>query len=229
MRRPGLTSPTMKRIAGGLLVALLLVAPASAAAIPPPAPLMENRWPPREVSLPLETTLEPSPLRFFCPGYEREAPAAGVSWRDYGWRISTSSATESEGLLSLAHIVAYGGATPMPTDENECRGAPQPNALAPGDYYWQVSRPKQLGPGVEVGQVWTFSVGPSPACRFARRSAHKLERRIEVDRKNLRAARVKDLKRRARIALQNDQLALIATDRNRKFFCDAGARRVPAA
>jgi hypothetical protein len=143
----------VKGIVWGLLVSLLLVMPVSAAASPPTAPRMENLWPPREVSLPLDTSLEPSPLWFFCPAYERETPAAGVSWRDYGWRISAAPATEAEGLLSLADVVAYGGATPMPTDENECEGAPQPNSLSPGDYFWQVSRPKQLGPGVEVGQV----------------------------------------------------------------------------
>jgi hypothetical protein len=209
-------------------VSLLLVVPASAAATPPTAPRMENLWPPREVSLPLETSLEPSPLRFFCPGYEREAPAGGVSWRDYGWRISTSSATGSEGLLSLGHIVAYGGATPMSNDENECQGTPQPNSLSPGDYYWQVSRPKQLGPGVEVGQVWTFTVGESPACKTARQNAVRVKRSIDADRKKIRAARTFKAKEKIRRALESRALALIATGRNRKYFCNAGAQRVAA-
>jgi hypothetical protein len=213
----------VKQIVGGLLVTLLLLPPASAAATPAPAPGMENLWPPREVSLPLGTSLEPSPLRFFCPAFERESPAGSVTWRDYGWRISTSPTTESEGLLSLANIVAYGGAAPMPTGENECQGAPQPNSLTPGDYYWQVSRPKQLGSGVEVGQVWTFSVGPSQACKTARRTATQLEQGIRQGRKELRAARTLKAKRKIRQALEIRKIDFIRVKHNREYFCNAGA------
>jgi hypothetical protein len=213
--------PAVKRLAGAILAVLLLVSAASALAAPAPEPseppAMENLWPPLEVSFPLQMTLESNPLRFRCQTW------GSVTWAQYTWRISTSPATEGEGLLGAAHVVASGGGTPLDDGGAECRAVPSSQRLAPGDYYWQVSRPKEPGPGVEVGPVGTFTVGASKACKAMGPILTKAKRKVVEDRERLRAARASKAKRKIRERLEGRIIDLGRVKNNRRFFCHAGA------
>jgi hypothetical protein len=203
------------------MVALVLVfaasAMAEAAPEPPKPPAMENLWPPLEVSFPLRMTLESNPLAFRCQTWW------SVTWAQYTWRISTSPATEGEGLLGAAHVVASGAGTPLDPGGAECRAVSSSQRLAPGNYYWQVSRPKEPGPGVEVGPVGTFTVGPSKACEAMRPILAKANRTVVEDRKRLRAARDPKARRKIRQRLEGRIIDLGRVKNNRRFFCHAGA------
>ncbi|MBS1678356.1 MAG: hypothetical protein JST08_13340 [Actinobacteria bacterium] len=210
-----------RRIVGGLAVAVALVFAAGAAAEPAPEPprppAMENLWPPLEVSFPLQMTLESNPLRFRCQAW------GNVTWADYTWRLSTSPATEGEGLLGAAQMIASGGGSPLDPGGAECRAVPSSQHLAPGNYYWQVSRPKQPGPGVEVGPVGTFTVGPSAECRKMQPILAKAKLRVAEDTKRLRAARDQRARRKIRERLEGRKIDLIRVKHNRRYFCRAGA------
>lgn len=212
----------MKRIVGGILVVLALVAPAGAAgaAVPPPPgpPPMENLWPPLGVSFPLQTTLESNPIRFRCPTW------GNVSWVDYTWRISNSSVTESDGLLNPAHVIASGGALAPEESIGGCRAAPESVTLAPGVYYWQVTRPEEPGTGVDFGPVGNFTVGPSKQCKKMLPILEKAKRRVVEDERQLQAARGHKAKRKARERLVGRKTEVIRAKGNRRYWCHGGAR-----
>jgi hypothetical protein len=209
------------RVAGAILVALALFFAARAGAETgpeaPQPPAMENLWPPLEVSFPVPMALAPNPLKFRCE------TCGTVTAADYTWRIATSPATEGEGVLAAAHVVASGGGTPLVPGGAECRAVPSSRRLPPGEYYWQVSRPKEPGPGVEVGPVSTFTVGRSQACEAMGPIVAKAKRKMAEDEARLRAARDPKAKRRIRERLIGRKIDVIRTKHNRKFFCHAGA------
>jgi hypothetical protein len=211
----------VKRIVGGILVAVALLVPAGAGAETPPGaampPPMENLWPPLEVSFPLQMTLEANPLEFRCQTWGKVTPL------DYMWRISTSPATEAEGLLAAGDVVASGGTRVIDEAYGQCGAVPSAQRLAPGDYYWQVARPKEPGPGVEVGPVGTFTVGQSRQCRAMAPILAKAKRKVTEDEKRLRAARDPKAKRKIRERLIGRKIDVIRVTHNRTFFCHAGA------
>jgi hypothetical protein len=210
----------MKRIAGGLMVALTLAFATSAfaetAPEAPQPPRMENLWPPLEVSFPLQMTLEANPLEFRCQTWGM------VTFADYTWRIATSPATDGEGALSAAGVVASGSGTPS-DPYGDCRAVPSTQSLAPGDYYWQVSRPKEPGPGVEVGPVGTFTVGQSKQCKAMAPILAKAKRRLAEDQRRLRDARDPKARRKIRERVGIRKIDVFRVKHNRTFFCHAGA------
>jgi hypothetical protein len=210
------------RVAGAILVALALSLPAGAAAETAPEaprpPAMENLWPPLEVSFPVPMALEANPLKFRCQTW------GAVTAADYTWRIATSPATDAEKVLATAHVVASGGGMPLDSGGAECRAVPSSQRLAPGDYYWQVSRPKEPGPGVEVGPVSTFTVGRSQECEAMGPIVAKAKRKVAEDEARLRAAHDPKAKRRIRERLVLRRIDVSRTKNNREYFCHAGAR-----
>lgn len=223
----------MKRIAGGIVVALTLILAAGAASAagateapsppsppapsPPGPPAMENLWPPLEVSFPLQMTLEANPLEFRCQTWGKVTPL------DYTWRISTSPATEAEGLLAAADVVASGGARVIDEAYGQCGAVPSPQHLAPGAYYWQVARPKEPGPGVEVGPVGTFTVGQSKQCKAMAPILAKAKRKVTEEEKRLRSTRDPKARQTIRERLEGRKIDLGRVKDNRRFFCHAGA------
>jgi hypothetical protein len=209
-------------LAGAILVALALFFAARAAAEPAPEPprppAMENLWPPLEVSFPVPMSLEANPLKYRCQTW------GSVTAADYTWRIATSPATEGEQVLAAAHVVASGGGTPLDPGGAECHAVPSAQRLAPGDYYWQVSRPKEPGPGVEVGPVSTFTVGRSEACEAMGPIVAKAKRKAAEDEARLRAARDPKTRRKIRERLTLRRIDVSRTKNNRRYFCHAGTR-----
>jgi hypothetical protein len=210
----------MRRIVGGLLVAAVLAfagsaAPASAAEAPKP-PAMENLWPPLRVSFPLRMSLESNPLEFRCQTW------GSVTFADYTWRISTSATTDGEGLLDAASVAASSGGAPI-DQYGDCRANPSAERLTPGVYYWQVSRPKEPGPGVEVGPTGTFTVGPSMECEAMGPILAKAKRKVVEEEARLRAARDPKSRRRIRASLQGRKIDVLRVKDNRRFFCHGGA------
>lgn len=203
-----------------MVLALVAPAGASAGAVSPPPgpPAMENLWPPKGVSFPLQMTLESNPIRFRCQTW------GNVTWVDYTWRISDSSATESNGLLNPAHVIASGGALPPEESIGGCRAAPQPVTLAPGVYYWQVTRPEEPGTGVDFGPVGNFTVGQSKQCKEMLPILVKAKRRVVEDERRLRAARDPKARRKARERLVGRKIDVIRVKRNRRYWCHGGAR-----
>jgi hypothetical protein len=211
----------VRRIAAGILVATALLVPVGAGAETTPEapkpPAMENLWPPLEVSFPLGMTLEANPLEFRCQTWGKVTPL------DYTWRISTSPATEGEGLLAAADVVASGGSRVIDEAYGQCGAVPSQQRLAPGDYYWQVARPKEPGPGMEVGPVGTFTVGPSKQCKAMAPILAKAKRKVTEDERRLRTAQDPKARRRIHERLVGRKIDVIRVKHNRRFFCHAGA------
>jgi hypothetical protein len=215
----------MKKILGGLmvvagLVAVLLAGTATAELGPPAADptAMENLRPQQEVSFKAPMTLEKSPLKFRCQTF------GNITHHSYVWTIAKSPATEGEGGLRAANVVATGGSGSVePFEEGSvCHGLPQATKLPEGKYFWQISRPKEPGPGTEYGEVWTFTAGECARCKAVTKNAKRLQRRVDEARKKWRAASG-SAKKRAYKTLEGEVDKLSLVDSNRALYCTGGA------
>lgn len=182
----------MKKILGVLMVVTGLIAAlvaGSATAGPAPEPAattsIENLKPGQEVSFQSGFAFFRNPLKFTCPAI------GTVTQGDYTWTIANSPATEGEGQLSKANVVAGGGSGPVANsgNGNTCHAlTTETQPLQEGTYYWQVSRPKVPGPGVEVGEVWTFTIGASKKCEAATKKSKGVQKLLSAARKRWGAA-----------------------------------------
>jgi hypothetical protein len=215
----------MKKIVGGLMVVAGLIVVALAgnamAELGPPAAsptAMENLRPQQEVSFKAPLTLEKSPLKFRCQTF------GNITHKSYTWTIAKAPTTEGEGGLSAANVVATGGSGSVePFEEgNVCHGLPQSTKLPEGKYFWQVSRPKEPGPGMEYGEVWTFTAGESARCKAVKKNVKRLQRKIDLARKKWHAAKG-SAKKKAYKALEDEVDKILLPQSNESLYCKGGA------
>jgi hypothetical protein len=222
----------MKKILGGLMVAAGLIVAAlagSATAEPAPEPggttTIENLKPGQEISFQSGFPFFSNPLKFTCP------PIGTVTQGDYTWTIATSSATEGEGQLSKANVVATGGSKPVANSGNGniCHPLTVENPpLREGTYYWQVSRPKSPGPGVEVGEVWTFTIGMSKKCEAATKKSDGVKKLLSAARKRWGAAPAGSARRQSALkAIHAVEKKYAAAKVTYRFYCKGEAGPEP--
>jgi hypothetical protein len=215
----------MKKILGGLMVvAGLIAALLVGSAMAEPAPesggstKIQNLRPQQEVSFKAPLTLSKSPLKFRCQTF------GSITHKSYTWSIAKSAATEGEGGLSAANVVATGGSGSIePFEEGGiCHGLPQSTTLPEGTYYWQVSRPKEPGPGIEYGEIWTFTVGESPKCKAVKKKMKLLRHRVAVARKKWHAA-TGSAKKKAYEVLEAAVGKVADEQSDQSLYCKGGA------